>query len=336
MPRLPLFPESASNHAPGVDAIMVAMTVVGGGVSLIIAVLLVWFAVRYRAGSSASRVTSHRHTWLVEATWIVLPMLILVGVFLWAARMFYHMQRPPADTLDLYVIGRQWMWKAQHPGGQREINALHVPLGTPVRLTLTSQDVIHSFYIPAFRIKMDAVPGRYTSMWFTPTRVGEYHIFCAEFCGTDHARMIGRITVLEPANYQRWLGPGSLTDDARAAAPVSMARSGRGAFFQLGCNACHVPDSTLRAPRLEGLFGSEVALRNNQSVIANEDYLRESILRPNARIVAGYPSPSLMPVYQGQVSHEQMNELVEYIKSLSFGEASPPAAPPGSGPGVAP
>jgi cytochrome c oxidase subunit 2 len=231
----------------------------------------------------------------------------------------------------VYVVAKQWMWKVQHPGGRREINTLHVPRGRAVKLTLTSQDVIHSFYVPAFRVKMDVLPDRYTTAWFQATKTGTFHLFCAEYCGTEHSLMRGRVVVMEPAAYQAWLGPGAQQEPipgmpGTAEAPLRV--HGRGAFFQAGCNACHVPDSDLRAPRLEWLFGSEVQLRNGQTVRADEEYLRESILEPNAKAVAGYPTPSLMPTYRGQVSEEQVVELIEYIKSLAPGRTVAPQEPP--------
>jgi cytochrome c oxidase subunit 2 len=230
-------------------------------------------------------------------------------MFGWGVHLYMTNARPPADTLDITVVGRQWMWKFQHPQGPREINQLHIPVGRPVKLTMASEDVIHSVYVPAFRVKMDVVPGRYTSMWFEATTTGTYHLFCAEYCGTSHAGMIGQVVVMTPADYEAWLSGG-----ATAESPVA---SGERLFQQLGCQSCHRADAAGRGPALAGLFGQTQRLQSGESVIVDEAYVRESILLPNARIAAGYTP--VMPTYQGQISEEGLLQLIAYLRSLGAG-----------------
>jgi cytochrome c oxidase subunit 2 len=227
-------------------------------------------------------------------------------IFAWGASLFFTISRPPAGALEIQVVGKQWMWKFQHPDGQREINELHVPVGRPVKLTMASEDVIHSFFVPAFRVKMDVVPGRTTTTWFEATKPGVYHLFCAEYCGTKHSGMIGRVVVLEPVQYQQWLSGGAIGE------PPALA--GEKLFRNLGCNACHRPGPGGLGPSLEGLFGTSRELQTGDTVMADEDYLRESILNPNARIVAGYQP--IMPPFQGRITEEGLLQLIAYIKSL--------------------
>jgi cytochrome c oxidase subunit 2 len=245
-------------------------------------------------------------------------------IFVWSARLFFDIHRVPRDAVDVQVVGKRWMWKVQHVTGQREINQLHVPVGVPVRLTLTSEDVIHSFFIPAFRIKKDAVPGRYTSTWFQATEPGTYHLFCAEYCGTKHSAMIGEIVAMEPVEFQAWLAGG--------AEGVSLADAGEQLFQQLACVTCHRADSEGRGPSLAGVFGSEVRLAGGETVLADAEYVRESIVAPAARITAGYQP--VMPTYQGLVSEEGLLQLIAYIETLggTGAEASPAAAPGGAFP----
>jgi cytochrome c oxidase subunit 2 len=227
-------------------------------------------------------------------------------MFFWGASLYFTAMRPPEDALEVYVVGKQWMWHFQHLEGRREINELHVPVGRPVKLIMTSQDVIHSFYVPAFRIKMDVVPGRYTTTWFEAIKTGEYHLFCAEYCGTAHAGMGGRVWVLKPTQYEQWLG-GGIGEE-----PLAMA--GERLFEQLGCGTCHRADAAGRGPMLHGLFGTPVQLQTGETVRADERYLRASILNPRAHIVAGYPP--IMPPYEGQISEEGLVQIIAYIKAL--------------------
>lgn len=318
----PLFPESASTSAAAVDHVYIGLVLVTGFFIVLIGVLILRFAIRYRRGSQADRSgRGDAHTLRWEITWTVLPGILALGIFLWAAQVRFTLATPPDDARTIYVVGKQWMWKISHPGGQEEINALHVPTGEPIKLMLRSQDVIHSFFVPAFRLKQDALPGRYTTLWFNATRPGRYHLFCAEYCGTEHSAMQGWVTVMTPADFQQWLSahsnkpavPGTPGNDA----PLLV--NGQGPFFRLGCNACHLPENAVRAPRLDGLYMRDVRLDNGAHVIADENYLRESILYPNAKIVAGYPSPSLMPTYNGMASEDDLLALIEFIKSIQQG-----------------
>jgi cytochrome c oxidase subunit 2 len=302
----PLFPEAASTIAGRVDALYFFLVAVSAFFSLLIAGLIVYYAVKYRRRSRESVGTVMHGGMLLEITWSVIPLLISMVIFCWGASVFFAMASPPADTLNIYVVGKQWMWKFQHLDGQREINELHVPVGRPVKLIMTSEDVIHDVFVPAFRIKADVVPGRYTTIWFEPTKAGRYRLFCAEYCGTRHSGMTGEVVVLGPSEYQAWLSGG--------APEGSLASEGQKLFADLACNTCHRPDAQGRGPMLEGLFGRTVALQNGDTIVADEAYLRESILNPSAKITAGFQP--IMPTFQGLVTEEQLLELIEYIKSL--------------------
>jgi cytochrome c oxidase subunit 2 len=241
----------------------------------------------------------------LEIVWSVIPFGLTMIMFSWGASIFFRESRPPDDTLDVYVVGKQWMWKLQHMEGRREINELHVPMGRPIKLTMTSEDVIHSFFVPDFRVKQDVVPGRYSTLWFQPTKPGKYHLFCAEYCGTKHSGMIGWIYVMEPQDYQTWLSGG--------AAQGSLADAGQKLFEDLACTNCHKADGSGRCPTLVGLFGRNVQLTGGNTVKVDESYIRESILQPTAKVVAGYQP--IMPTFQGLVTEEGILQLIEYIKS---------------------
>jgi cytochrome c oxidase subunit II len=243
---------------------------------------------------------------ILEMTWIVIPSLITVVMFVWGASVFFAMSRPPDETLNIYVVGKQWMWKFQHLDGQREINELHVPVGRAVKLIMTSEDVVHDVFVPAFRVKADVLPGRYTSLWFQATKPGRYHLFCAEYCGTRHSGMIGQVVAMEPREYQTWLGGGT--------AEGSLASGGEKLFADLTCNTCHRPDGQGRGPVLVSLFGKTITTQSGESVAVDEAYIRESILQPSAKVAAGFQP--IMPSFQGIVTEEQLLELVEYVKSL--------------------
>jgi cytochrome c oxidase subunit II len=306
----PLFPEQASTMASRVDNLYFFLIAVSVVFTLLIAAFLVVFAVKYRRRTAGQIGTSVTGGMTLEVTWTIIPLLIVVVMFLWGASVFFAIARPPDDALEIYVVGKQWMWKFQHPGGQQEINELHVPVNQPIRLTMTSQDVIHDLFIPAFRVKADVIPGRYSTVWFEATRTGEYHLFCAEYCGTEHSGMTGKVVVLEPEEFQAWLAGG--------AGEGTLAAAGERLFTDLACNTCHFPDGRGRGPRLEGLFGNTVLLQDGRTVVADEAYIRESILNPQAQIVAGYQA--IMPTYQGLVSEEGILQLIEYIKSLQAGD----------------
>jgi len=262
----------------------------------------------------------------LELTWSIIPFLIMLTFFWWGAQLFFINATPPTDAMDIYAVGKQWMWKMQYPEGQREINELHVPIGRPVKVTLASEDVIHSFFIPAFRVKHDVVPGRLDSIWFTPTKVGRYHLFCAEYCGTEHSGMVGWVNVMTETDYENWLS-GNGTEG-------TMAQQGEHLFGQLGCSTCHMLDQQGRCPTMRGVYGSHVQLQNGQTVLADDAYIRESILNPNAKIVAGY-KPDVMPTFQGQVSEEGLLQLIVYIKSLAGSGGSGSLQPAVPGPSTA-
>jgi len=300
-----LLPQAATIARP-IDTLFFTMVGLCALVALAVMGAIVFYGIRYRRGSGADRSGAHSQSLPVELTWILVPFAIFVAVFLWSLALFARARTPPPDAQTVYVIAKQWMWKIEHPGGQREINALHVPLGEAVRLTMTSQDVIHSFYVPAFRIKQDVLPGRYTQLWFEATRLGSFPLQCAEYCGLDHARMGGRVVVLRPADYQVWL--------SGHAAAGSLASRGAELFRSRGCSGCHASGAAIRAPPLAGLYGRPVPLADGRTVIADERYLRDSILLPGVAVVAGYRP--LMPSFSGQLSEEDVLALIAYIKSL--------------------
>jgi cytochrome c oxidase subunit II len=318
--RLGLMPPQASTIASQVDLLYGFLLVVSAFFSLLIAVAVIYLSVRYRRRSENDR-TPHIHgSNVLELVWSVIPFGITMVMFFWGAHLFVEMKRPPDDALQVNVVGKQWMWKIQHLEGRREINELHVPIGRPVKLTLTSEDVIHSFYVPAFRMKQDAVPGRYATAWFEATKVGAYHLFCAEYCGTVHSGMIGTVYVMDPADYQAWLageGGGSGVAMAATTGGVSVASAGEGLFGQLGCVTCHKSEPGALGPSLVGVAGRTVTLENGGTTTADDDYLRESILNPQAKVVKGYTP--VMPTFKGQVTEEQVLQLIAYIKSLGGG-----------------
>ena len=301
-----LFPEQASTMAGRVDALYFFLVGLSGFFSILIAGLIVYFAVKFRRRSPQAVGAEIHGGMMLEITWTVLPLFIVLGIFVWGASVFFAMSRPPDETINIYVVGKQWMWKFQHLDGQREINELHVPVGRPVKMIMTSEDVIHDFFVPAFRTKADVIPGRYTSVWFQPTKPGRYHLFCAEYCGTRHSGMIGQVVVMDPSEYQTWLSGGTPEG--------SLASAGAKLFADLACNTCHRPDAQGRGPVLEGLFENTVTLQSGETVTVDEAYIRESILTPSAKIAAGFQP--IMPTFQGLVTEEQLLELIEYVKSL--------------------
>src|SRR5580698_7683850 len=304
-----LFPESASNFAPQVDGLYLYMVVVSAFFSLLVAFLIVFFAVKYRKrpGQGVPKpINDHSIGGMIlEIAWSVIPLGLSLVMFAWGASIMFTESRPPKDSLNIYVTGKRWMWKIQHLEGAREINELHIPVNRDVRLTMTSEDVIHDFFVPAFRTKQDVVPGRYSTTWFQPTKPGKYHLFCSQYCGTKHSAMIGWVYVMEPPDYQAWLSGG--------AGEGTLAERGGKLFSDLACANCHHPDGSGRGPSLEGLFGTTVELEDGSKVVANDDYLRESILSPQAKIVKGYKP--IMPTFQGLVTEDQLLQLIEYIKS---------------------
>ena len=315
MPKFALFPESASTIAGQVDSLFFFLISVSLFFGLLIATLIVVLSIRYRRREGRNEAGDPVHGSMpLEIAWTLIPLAIAMVMFLWGASVYMTMARPPDDAHEIFVVGKQWMWKLQHLEGRREINELHVPVGQPVKLTMTSEDVIHSFYIPAFRIKSDVVPGRYSTAWFEATQVGTYHLFCAEYCGTDHSRMIGSIVVMEPSDFQVWLSGGRA---AAGGTTLSPGEVGRQLFAQKGCATCHRGVSGMLGPSLAGLFGKERSFTDGSTAVADEEYLRQSILTPQAHVVVGYQP--VMPTFKGQIDEEGLLALIQYIKSLDAG-----------------
>jgi cytochrome c oxidase subunit 2 len=321
---LPLFPEQASTLASRVDNLYLFIVAVTAFFGVVVSILVVYFAVRYRTDNPMAVGARITGSIPLELAWSIIPFLISIVIFLWAADVYFDIYRPPDQTLEVYSTGKRWMWKFQHLDGQSEINELHVPVGKAVKVTFTSEDVLHSLFMPSFRTKADAIPGRYSSIWFTATKVGEFPIYCAEYCGTRHSGMIGRVVVMDPADYQTWLSGGST-------GPLS-ARGER-LFNDLACNTCHQNDGSGRGPSLVNKFGVQEQLASGDMVHVNESYVRESILNPQSKIVAGYQP--LMPTFQGLVDEEGVLALIEYVKTLASSaeggagraEAAPAAEP---------
>jgi len=300
-----LFPRQASTIAPYTDALyffLVLITVVG---LLLVGALVFGFAVRYRKERNPVATQVEGST-LLEATWTIIPLALFLIVFVWGALLYFRIYNPPANAMNIYVVGKQWMWKSEHPGGQHEINNLHVPAGVPIQLTMISQDVFHSFSIPDFRVKREVIPGRYSTVWFEATTPGTYHIFCTQYCGTKHSGMIGEVTVLTADEYKKW------TEGSTSG--MSLAQNGERLFASMGCNACHTGGPGARGPSLANVYGSKIRMANGSEVQVNEAFLRDAILNPSQHAMAGYAP--IMPTYQGQISEEGLIDLVEFIKSL--------------------
>jgi len=313
---LPFWPIAASQHAQRVDDLIISFSLLIFCLTAPVFVLIILFAIRYRRGQPADRTHRPSGNVLAETSWTVIPFLLTLGFFAYAAFLYLDLGRAPADSLVIDVVAKQWMWKFEHPGGQREIDDLHVPVGQDVKLTMTSQDVIHSFFVPALRIKQDVLPGRYTSLWFNANRPGVYDLRCSQFCGMDHSLMVGKVFVLSQADYAAWL--------RQAGASGDLAAQGKDLFRDLGCSGCHDPGSTVHAPSLEGLYGRLVPLDGGRAVVADDQYIRDSILDPNRDIAAGYPA--VMPTFAGRVSEEDLVRLMAYVKSR--GPATPAAPAP--------
>ncbi len=324
-----LFPREASTIAPYMDALyffLLGMTITG---LLLVGAILITFSLRYRK-SKHPVATQIEGSTLLEATWTIIPLGIFLVTFVWGALLYFRIYTPPVNSMNIYIVGKQWMWKAEHPGGQHEINALHIPTGQPIQLTMISQDVFHSFSIPDFRIKREVIPGRYSTVWFQATTPGTYHLFCTQYCGTNHSQMIGEITALSPADYKK------LTEESTSG--TSMAQNGERLFASMGCNACHNGTAAARGPNLAGVYGSKLQLTNGSQVLVNEAYIRDAILNPSQHVTAGYAP--IMPTYQGQISEDGLIDLVEYLKALHTNyrvqqtlttSESDQAAPPASG-----
>jgi cytochrome c oxidase subunit II len=306
-----LLPPSASTVAVEMDLLYAFIFAVCAFFTVLVAALVVFFTIKYQRRNPDDVGADIHGSLSLELTWTFIPLVISMVMFAWGASLFFRLATPPANAMEVFVVGKQWMWKVQHPEGVREINELHVPIGRPVRISIGSEDVLHDYSIPAFRVKMDAVPGKITTLWFEATKVGTYHIFCAEYCGTKHSGMIGQVYAMTQPDYEAWLAGGRSTGTA--------AQNGERLFTDLACITCHKNDSTGRGPSLLGVFGSQVELTDGRKVTADENYLRESVMNSQAKIVKGYQG--IMPAFQGMVSEENLMQLIAYIKTLK------PAAP---------
>ncbi len=300
-----LFPAEASKIAPMMDALyffLLLLTVIG---LVLVGSLILGFSLRYRRSRNPVATQVEGST-LMEATWTIIPLALFLVCFVWGALLYFRIYNPPANSMNIYIVGKQWMWKAEHPGGQHEINSLHVPIGRPVQLTMISQDVFHSFSIPDFRVKREVIPGRYTTVWFEATDVGTYHLYCTQYCGTQHSGMIGEVTAMTPADYEKWT--------QQSTSGMSLAQNGERLYASMGCNACHNGSAAARGPNLAGVYGSKLTLTNGSEVLVNEAYLRDAILNPSQHVTQGFAP--IMPTYQGQISEDGLIDLVEYIKTL--------------------
>lgn len=306
---VPLFPEQASTFAWQVDLLYFYLIVVSVVFSIPIVLAIFYFFVKYREKEKYATPDEIHGSIMLETTWSIIPFIVSMTIFLGGAIIYYNQYRMPAEAMEIYVVGKQWMWKFQHGTGQREINELHVPVGRKVKLTMTTEDVLHDLFIPAFRTKMDVVPGRYTVLWFEATKPGKYHLYCAEYCGLNHSGMGGWVYVMPQDEFDNWLAGGGGSNQT----PVE---AGKELFMnKLGCASCHAAGSGQRGPNLTGVFGTEQRLTTGNSVLADEEYIRNSILNPSGQIVEGYQP--IMPTFKGQVTEEQLVSLVAYIKSLS-------------------
>jgi cytochrome c oxidase subunit 2 len=299
-----MFPAQASTLAPDVDRLYFLILAVTAFFAIATSIAVAIFAIKYRDDSGQKVGAAIHGSIPLELGWSIIPFIIAMGIFVYSTVVYFEIVRPPAETLEIYSTGKRWMWRFQHIDGKAEINELHVPKGRPVRVTFTSEDVLHSLYFPAFRVKADAIPGRYSSVWFEATQTGEFHLFCAEYCGTKHSGMIGKVVVMEPNAYQAWLSG----NDGQP-----LAVRGQQLFQQLACVTCHLDDNTGRGPSLAGIFGKPVELTTGATVAVDDSYIRESILTPQLKTVAGYQP--LMPTFQGQVNEEGVMSLIEFIKS---------------------
>jgi cytochrome c oxidase subunit 2 len=309
-PQFHLLPADAAVSAGRLDNLALCVLLLTGAVALAVLVVMTGFSIRYRAGSNADRTHVPRKGLPVEIAWTVIPLLLFLGIYAWGAVDYVKLYRAPDNAMSVFVVAKQWMWEAEHKNGRREIGQLHVPLGRPVRLVMTSQDVIHSFFVPDFRVKQDVVPGRYTSIVFTPSRAGEYRLYCAEYCGTEHSRMLGRIVVMQPAAFAQWLQAGPRQP--------GMAARGYQLYRRYGCSGCHDPGSSVHAPDLTGLLGRRVHLADGRALTADEPYIRDSILQPAKDVVAGYTP--IMPSFAGQIGEEDILDIIEYIRESAHDE----------------
>ena len=318
---VPLFPDQASTFAWHVDLLYAYLIVISIAFTVPIVAAVFFFAIKYRQKEKFATPEEMHGSIMLETVWSIIPFVISMTIFVGGAYVFYEQFRIPDEGMEVYVVGKQWMWKLQHETGQREINELHVPVGRNVKLTMTTEDVLHDFFIPAFRTKADVVPGRYSYLWFNATKAGKYHLFCSEYCGLNHSGMGGWVYVMEQRDFDNWL-----SGNVSGQTPVEQGRD----LFEnkLGCASCHAGGPQQRGAKLEGIFNKEVKLVGGNTVIANEGYIRESILNPGGQIVEGFQP--IMPTFKGQVTEEQIVSLIAYIKSLSgvTGTTAAPAMTP--------
>ncbi len=307
-----LLPEVASTIAGRVDALYLFLVGLTAFFTVLIFAIFIVFMVKYRRRDPNSIGARIHGGMILEITWSIIPLFIVMGIFVWSTELYFTISRPPAETMNIYAVGKQWMWKFQHMDGQREINELHVPIGRNVKMIMTSEDVLHDLFFPSFRVKADVIPGRYTHIWFQATKAGTYPLYCAEYCGTKHSGMIGKVVVMEAEDYQAWL--------AGNGQEGTLASSGSKLFQDLACNTCHRPDAQGRGPILENLFGTQVTLQSGERAVVDEAYLRESILTPGAKVTAGFQP--IMPTFQGLVSEEGLLQLIEYVKSMKSDTAA--------------
>jgi cytochrome c oxidase subunit 2 len=308
------FPTQASTLASEVDNLYLGVLAITAFFAIVVVIFVVYFSLKYRDDTGEKVGAPITGSMPLELGWSIIPFFIAIGIFVWASIVFFHIVRAPDQTMEVYSTGKRWMWRFQHVDGQREINELHVPMGRNVKIIFTSEDVLHDLFIPAFRVKADAVPGRYSAIWFNATKVGQYHLFCAEYCGTRHSGMIGTVYVMEPNDYEAWLSSAANGSLSTTTGVTSLRQQGASLFTQLSCGTCHTADGTGRGPSLVGVYGSRIALADGTTVTADEDYLRESILTSQRKTVAGYQQ--LMPTFQGIVTEEDLASLIEYIKSM--------------------
>ena len=304
---LAIWPQAASQAASQADYLILAFTAVTLLLTVPIFLAITYFAFKYRAGRKVDRTTSDERSNLIEISWMLIPFVMTLVFFVLGSRLFSEQKNPPANAMQITAIGRQWMWKFQHPGGQSEINDLHVPEGQPVVIRMISQDVIHALYIPALRIQMDTIPGRYTDIWFKADKTGAFHLFCSEYCGTDHSEMDGTLTIMKPVDYQKWL--------TQSASGQSVVSAGEVVFQSYGCSGCHRANSTVKAPSLAGLYQKPVPLEAGGTIVADDSYIRDKILNPNDNKIAGYKQN--MPSFKGKIAEEDLVRVVAYVKSLS-------------------
>jgi cytochrome c oxidase subunit 2 len=304
---IPFWPDTASSSGHAVNSLFVAELALSVAIMLTVVTMMLYFASRYRKGSDASRADRVQKTWHFEIGWTAATLGMFLVLFVYGAQIYVWLFKAPRGDEEVYVVGKQWMWKVEHPGGQREIDAMHVPVGKVIRVVIASEDVIHSFYIPAFRLKHDVVPGTYETIWFKADKTGTFRLECTQYCGLQHATMQGKVVVMSQPDYAQWLTTQGVHE--------SMAEEGEKLFRAHGCSGCHGDNSTVHAPSLAGLYGTFVHLQDGSVRYADEAYLRDCILNPRSFTVAGYPP--IMPDFSGQLSESDLIRIVAYIQSLS-------------------